>query len=229
MPSDAPQIPFRKRPLAIGLLLAGALLAVGLVPLSLDARVRDRIYGAEGSIVEWASCIAWIALALVFPFVLRSRSRAVLAGSFVFLACAAREADLHIALTGYSVLKPRFLLDSSFPLGSRLIVACILAVLVTATVLSVHGFLRAAGPAGGLRAPWVRVAVATPVAAVLLKALDRIPALARRGIGDIDESLLVSLRAIEENFEFALPFGALVAARMYARARANTPATLPGG
>lgn len=222
MPDVVPPTPFWKRPVVVAVLFLGLMLGVGLVPLAFDARLRDLVYGAEHSMVEWASCLAWLALGLAFPFILRSRSRAAFAGSLLFLACAAREADLHIAFTGYSVLKPRFLLDSSFPTVSRLVVAAILATLAIAAVVGVRAFLSAASQAGGLRAPWVRVAVATPVAALLLKALDRVPALVRWTFGDIDDSLVVAIRSIEENFELGLPFGVLAAARMYVRSR--TPA-----
>jgi len=212
-PVSHPTCPSRTPLLAACIL--GVLAALALVPLALEARTRDRLYAAEGSFVEWASCVAWALLAVAIPVILRRASPSTLAGSVLALACAAREADLHNALTGYSVLKPRFLLDSNFPLGSRLIALAVLSLVALSAYAAGRSVLRHARAAGGVRASWVRWTIGLPVAAIALKGLDRIPTLYRSIFGRFDESLLVSLRSLEENLEFLLPLGALHAILLF--------------
>ena len=135
--------------------------------------------------------------------------RDVLAVSVVPVAMGAREADLHTAMYGISILKARFYLDA--PLHQVLGALCVLAPVAAAAAWLLYRYARC-----WLR-PWSQWSMATTTTAMLVaiavvaKMLDRAPVVLGL-VSDAPAPLLHVMLASEEMLELSLPMFALLAA-----------------
>ncbi len=165
----------------------------------------------EGGAVEIATLWAYGA-AIIGIWLLRWPGAPVsdlVAAGVVLAAMAAREADLHSALYGISILKTRFYLEASAAqiLGALALLAPI--VLTTGWLLK-----RYAGY-------WLRAPAQWPVAArtlalcllvmVVAKVLDRVPATVSAWREPLPGAVLHVMLALEEVLELSLPLLALLA------------------
>ena len=196
------------------LLLVGFALVATWVGLNTPLRIRPDLL-QEGGLVENGTLFFYLLAAAV---VLKMRppawsKRDIGALSIVLLALAAREADLHIALFGISILKTRF-----YSGGTLWQIAVALAVLAPIAVAAgwllrrSHRVWRSALARRRWRGA-ARTALAFVVAIVTAKTLDRLPAIL------LDTGLLHELPytwrylmlSLEEIIELALPLLALLA------------------
>ena len=135
-----------------------------------------------------------------------------LAVGLLLLACAAREADLHVALFEVSILKASFYHRHAAP--SQIAVALTILVPVALALLLLlkrHGSLWLGAP-GRWRAPVVTVATFFALM-VLTKVFDRLPALLveMRIVEAMPAAARNVLLALEEVLELALPVLAMLA------------------
>jgi membrane-associated phospholipid phosphatase len=196
------------------LLLVGFALVATWVGLNTPLRIRPDLL-QEGGLVENGTLFFYLLAAAV---VVKMRppawsKRDIGALSIVLLALAAREADLHIALFGISILKTRF-----YSGGTLWQIAVALAVLAPIAVAAgwllrrSHRVWRSALARRRWRGA-ARTALAFVVAIVTAKTLDRLPAIL------LDTGLLHELPytwrylmlSLEEIIELALPLLALLA------------------
>lgn len=138
--------------------------------------------------------------------------RDMAATGLLLLAMAAREADLHKALFGTSILKSRFYLDATELLPVLTALALLLPIVLAGVWLLVrHGRRWLRAPARW-SAPMVSVTVLVG-AMVFAKVMDRSPVtLDQFGLlQHTPQALLYVMLALEEILEFALPLFAIVA------------------
>lgn len=169
---------------------------------------------AEDALVEdstlWAYGLAMVCVVLLrWPGMPR---RDMAAAGLLVLAMAAREADLHKAMFGISILKSRFYLDAS----SAWPVLAALAVLVPVVVAGLwlvtrHGQRWLQAPRHW-SAPMVSVTVLV-LAMVLAKIMDRTPATLdeMQLLQHTPQALVYVMLSLEEILEFALPLFIAVA------------------
>lgn len=168
-------------------------------------------FGEEGGVIEIVTLFAYLAAVLGIHLLPSPQmpSRHVLASSVVLLAMGAREADLHTAMYGISILKARFYLDA--PLHQVLGALCVLAPVAAAAAWLLYRYARC-----WLR-PWSQWSMATTTTAMLVaiavvaKMLDRAPAVLGL-VSDAPAPLLHVMLASEEVLELSLPMFALLAA-----------------
>lgn len=203
--------------LGVGLAVVLVAAAFGVVSAILPADVRERVYAGEGSIVEWVSLVQWALLGLALALIVGRMSWGIAGAMIVLLACAAREGDLHKALTGYSVLKPKFYFSGEFPLHERAIAAVIVGAVITGLVVACAAMKRHAERDGWLRARWVRLVALTLVLGVASKVIDRAPGVLKDAGVPMGEPAREVAKAVEENFEVLMPFVLLGAAVAFAR------------
>lgn len=196
---------------ALWLALAIAALAV-VVGLLVPHWIALSFIEEEGP-VERGTVWVYLAAFLSVPL-LRWRGMSAadaLAACVLLAAMAAREADLHTALFGISILKSHFYLHA--PAGQIAVALCVLAPIVVAGLwLMVRHAHRWRMPPQRWSAPvaTLTVLVATMVVA---KVLDRTP----DTLGQLHLRVLVPqaaiyvMLALEEIFEFALPVYAILA------------------
>lgn len=195
------------------LLVAFALVATW-VGLNTPLRIPPALL-QEGGIVENGTLFFYLLAAVV---VLKMRPpawsrRDIGALVIVLLALAAREADLHVALFGISILKARF-----YSGGTLWQIAVALAVLAPIAIAAgwllrrSHRVWRSALARRRWRAA-ARTALAFGVAIVTAKTLDRMPAmLLDFGLmREVPNTLRYLLLSLEEILELALPLLALLA------------------
>lgn len=169
---------------------------------------------AEGGFVERATI--WIygaavacTLALRWPGMSR---RDMAAAGLLLLAMAAREADLHKAMFGTSILKSRFYLNADELLPVLGALAVLLPIVLAGLwLLARHGrrWLRAPSQ---WTAPMVSVTTLA-VAMVFAKIMDRTPdTLDQLGLLEqTSQTVLYVMLSLEEVLEFALPLFAITA------------------
>jgi hypothetical protein len=214
---------------AVALSTVALVVVMVILPFVLDESMRSRLYGDERSPVERTTFWSWIALAVALPVVVRSLSTAVLAGSAVCLAFAAREADWHKLFTGYSVLKPKFYVLPEHPWTTRLVAALVVAVAIVAAWIALRALWRAALGDGGVAAAWVRIGAIVAALAIGTKAVDRLPQIVGSFGIDVPTGVRLSFKSFEELGEFLLPFLLLAVAILFARLRRRECDALTSG
>ncbi|MFT3721384.1 hypothetical protein [Pseudorhodoferax sp.] len=167
----------------------------------------------EDGPVERATIWAYLAAVLALPM-LRwpgMPRRDTIAACVLLLALAAREADLHKAMFGISILKSRFYLHGALDqilaaLGVLLPIAC------AGLWLAVRHGRRWLGPPARWSAPVATVAVLVGTM-VFAKVLDRTPeTLGQLHLREhLPQAALYVMLALEEILELALPVLALLA------------------
>lgn len=154
---------------------------------------------------ERASPWFWLGLAVLIVAVFRRATPGVLSGVVLSVASAAREWDLHLSLTGYSVLKPAFYTKDQYPLWQKALAGAA----VLAIAASVFFLLRIVWRQRPWRATpkpaWAWALVFAMFMLVFTKVLDRAPAVLRNDVGlDLPERLLLLMSAWEEGLEMLL-------------------------
>lgn len=180
-----------------------ALLSVGL-PESLSRWV----FSEQGPI-ELATIWLWVALGGVLLAFVRPLTPAVIAGAYICLCCAMREADWHKEFTGYSVMKVHFYYMPEHPVGHRLLAAAVvLPLIVSLVVVGVALVKRALGTERRAVPLWLVLSVCGGALLVVTKALDRVPGMLEDFSGAaMAPSVLGVFTALEEGFELLLPVG----------------------
>lgn len=148
----------------------------------------------------------WVYLAAVLGIVLLYRRGLSLgdlvATCIVLLAMAGREAHMHTAMFGVSILKSRFYIDA--PWGQKLAALAALAPIVLALLwLAVRHLGAYRRPPARWSAPATTTAVMVAVL-VFTKVIDRAPAiLAENGV-QLPDTLVYVMLGLEEVLEFVL-------------------------
>lgn len=193
---------------------AAALLVVAAIAVAIGLAIPHGIslrFVEEGGAVETATLWTYGA-AILGIWLLHWPGAPVLnlaAAGVALAAMAAREADLHSALYGISILKSLFYLEASAPqiLGALLM----LAPVAWATSWLLMRYVRYC-----LRAPahWpvaARTLALTVLVMVVAKVLDRVPATVGAWRGPLPDAVLHVMLALEEVLELSLPLFALLA------------------
>jgi len=188
------------------LLMLGVYMAV-LVALAtvLSGPAFQRTFSEHG-IVEMINVAAWLACALVFARIAwRGRELVAVLSVFPLFAAALREADLHTAFTGYSVLKVSFWLDGRFEPFHKLVAAAVLLPTLVSlgwlVLLLVRRLRR-----GGLGSPAMSMLLLAIGLLVFSKVCDRAPAVLHESyVVDLPALVRRMTQALEEGIELTLP------------------------
>jgi hypothetical protein len=204
--------PWARRRFSISLGLGFALLAVA-VGLLIPNWISPDFLSEEGP-VEFGTL--WVyGAAVLCALLLRGpgTSRLDLAAAAVLLlAMMAREADLHKAMFGLSILKSRFYLDATSPWPVLAALAVLLPIVLSGLWLLVRHGRRWLRPMAQWTAPMVSVTVLV-AAMVVAKILDRTPA-TLDDLGLLQrtpQAIVYVMLSLEEILEFALPVFAIAA------------------
>lgn len=210
-PAAPPSSVLEQRLFALWLALGLALLAtvVGmLVPFAIPLSFLQEEGPVERGTV-WVYLLAILCVPLLRWHGLRTVD--ALAGCVLLAAMAAREADLHTALFGISILKSKFYLQA--PAGQIAVALCVLAPVVLSGL-----WLVARHASAWRRAParWQPAAVTLTVLVgtmVVAKVLDRTPDTLNQLhlLHLVPQAGVYVMLALEEILEFALPAFAIVA------------------
>jgi len=203
-------------------------IAVGFGAFLLASSGSAEVFG-EGGPFEFVTLCLWLALGAGLVVAVRPLSPAVLAGAYICLCCAAREADWHKSFTGYSVMKVHFYYMPEHPVSHRLIAAVLVIPLIVSLVVLGVALVRRACSSNWRPMPgWMVIAALGAAVLVVTKSLDRVPELSEDWISvRFSERLGRVLLALEEGYEMLLPvlFGAsallLVRSERSARRRAS--------
>jgi hypothetical protein len=205
-----------------------AALAVGpLIPAVLPANVLE-----EGGLVESSTVFLYLAAVACVTMTrlpgLRSVDKVALC--IVLLSLAAREADLHKAMFGISILKTRFY--NRYGSAEQVLLALLT---LAPTVLSLLWLIRRGarrwwGALGLRRAPALTV-MTFFVIILLAKVFDRMP-VTLIGMGlmsSVPSTLGILLESFEEIFEMMLPLLVMLAVTQSALIKASTTSHDAGG
>lgn len=208
----APPVPLTAHPLfAAWLALAVMALAVA-IGLLVPHPVPLAFLEENGPVERFT---VWVYLAAIASIpLLRWRGIPLadaLAACVLLAAMAAREADLHSALFGISILKSNFYLHA--PAGQIAVALCVLAPIVLAGLWL---FARHLGQWRRHPASWSAPAITLAVlvgSMVVAKVFDRTPdTLRQMGLREqVPAALIHVMLALEEILEFALPLFAVLA------------------
>lgn len=161
----------------------------------------------EHGLIESLTVALWLVAAAIFAKAAPVGGGGAVAwlAAPVCVAAALREADLHLTLTGFSILKIRFYSSDAFGAQEKLLALAVVLpiVLALAALLALLvQRLRRSG-AGG---PAMRLLLATLALLVLSKLADRSPTILLQWYG-IDLSSFVArlMTAFEEGIELLLP------------------------
>jgi hypothetical protein len=215
------------RYLAFSLPAAAAVIACVLWILLPPAQIHQLM--VEGGSIENWTLFAYGAAIVATCLCLHLAENKVAAGALLLILVflGAREMDLHLSVTGTSILRLSFYLAGAFTLQKAaalailaLFVACLLCVWLRHGV-SLNRDFRAASP-GAV------AAVAFGVTAAVAKLLDRTVSVLKQDFGlpvtDAASALVVS---VEEMLELALPLIVMMAAAQFALARRRESRSLP--
>jgi hypothetical protein len=193
--------------LVLALLAVAAAIAVGLsIPRWIPLHVIE-----ENGLIERATLWAYLT-SILGLLLLRWETVPwpdVLAACLLLLAMAAREADLHAALYGISILKARFYRDA--PLHQIL---GALAVLAPVLLSGLWLLRRHAGHWRQRPQRWSAGATTLAlmvVAMVVAKTFDRVPATAAEMGHALPAAARYTMQSLEEILELCLPLFALLA------------------
>jgi hypothetical protein len=208
-----------KKYLAFALPAAAVLLAAVLW-LSLPVH-RVAALAAEGGLIESATLFGYGAAMVAVALALRvAADRTAVAAVLLLLAFfGAREMDLHIRLTGTSVLRVSYYLRGPFT-GEK-----VAALAVIAAVIACMAYLCRRYAAALLRdwrsgRPLGMASVVFCVTAAAAKSLDRSVSILTRDFGiPVPGGTAVLVQALEETLELSLPLVVLAAAAQFLRGR----------
>lgn len=187
------------------------LVAICLVAFFLSAAtLPDRTFGHlfdEHGLIESLTVALWLVAAAIFAkaALVGGGGAAAWLAAPVCVAAALREADLHLTLTGFSILKVRFYTSDAFGAQEKLLALAVVLPIVLALaaliVLLVQRLRRS-----GAGSPAMRLLLATLALLTLSKLADRSPAILLHSYG-IDLSSFVArlMTAFEEGIELLLP------------------------
>ena len=185
-------------------------IAVGLlIPqwISPEILAEDQLV-EDGTLWVYGLAVA-CALLLRWPGMPR---RDMAAAGLLLVAMAAREADLHKAMFGMSILKSRFYLDATSPWPVLAALGVLIPIVVAGLwLLTRHGHRWLQSPRQW-NAPMVSVSTLV-LLMVFAKVMDRTPAtLGEMGLlQQVPQTLIYLMLSLEEILEFALPLFAAVA------------------
>lgn len=192
-------------------LFIAMLIAFAGTALLLSPETFAWLYEENGPI-EVVSVLLWGAAAVYFARdAIRGGGLTPALGALLSLAAGMREADLHKAITGYSVLKISFYRSAEFPLSHRLFAGVIVAAIAVALIVLLALFLRSL-----LRNGWASRAMKWLLLAIVIlvvsKVLDRAPATLQEDFGILlSEPVRRQFTAFEEGLEACLPLVFLLA------------------
>ena len=132
------------------LILIIALLLYGLVLSLLAAFLpteKFRSVFSETGFFEQFSIVSWILAAITLLLWVKPRSKQNFAIAFLFLLCAAREADWHKKFTSDGILKINYYTKSAAPLGEKIVAALASALFIGLILYALYRgfvFLRSA-------------------------------------------------------------------------------------
>lgn len=185
---------------------SGIILGLVAATVLLPTHVLQFVLSEAGP-VEKSAIPAWLLLGFAILILVRPATRASIAGAILCAFAAAREADLHVALTDYSVLKVGFYIRSEHALEHQIIAGILVIVLIASGVVLARALIQQVQRSRGEVADWQAGAVFVLLVLIATKMFDRAPAV-------IEESPLgYALRpraftmflALEEVFESLLP------------------------
>lgn len=191
------------RGFAAALVLYIAVLAV--LPLVLSEPAFERFFSEEGP-VEIASMFFWLFAAVVVLVRVRPLRARSWAFALLYLAFAAREADLHRAFTADSMLKTAYYRRVAAPFEEKLVAGIVAIALIALLVYVLWVVARFLWTESGWRTragAWLLVGVTL---LFFTKLLDRAPATLAEDFGVTITPLVKRYSsAFEEGLEAALP------------------------
>lgn len=188
-----------------GAILLPAVLLLASAPVALPESLFDLAFSEHG-LVESLTVALWVLAGAMFTAAAMVRGGAVawLAAPLCF-AAALREADVHQAMTGISILKLRFYSSDVIEPWEKLAAVGVLLPLLTAAAVLLGLFLRR-WRCDGLRNAEMRMMCGAIGLLVSSKVVDRLPAVLREWSGMETAAVVVhSMQAVEEGIELLLP------------------------
>lgn len=230
--SNDPRPPHRKILSFLGasgfrnILLVVGIYGVLLVELALYLpQERFLALFSESGPFETLSYVFWIVLGFAC-FLIPGLPHRPWQQGVVALLAAAREADLHRAFTGTSILKTSYYLKFPAPLSEKLIAALIAIATISLVLYVLIGGGRLIVRTRAWSLPWGRTALLAAALLVATKMLDRVEAVTAEWFGFVFPTILHRLvAAFEEGYECLLPLlfiAVLLQYRRYVR-QAETP------
>lgn len=198
---------FLKSPSAAWKISLGCLITAVLVGLSMPRMVPIELV-EEGGLVETGTLMLYgaavVGLALARLPLLPSVDR--VCAAIMLIAFAAREADMHVSLFGFSILKARFYSTVGTPEQIAVALLILAPVAVALCVLIARNKWRWRTPLERWSSPVATVAVFVLVLGVA-KALDKIPGLMQSAgaAALLSDTLRHVMLSVEEILEFLLP------------------------
>jgi hypothetical protein len=195
-------------------LVTASMLAFALAAATLPDPIFARLFDEYG-LIESLTLAAWLVAAVMFAREAIARGGAVAwLAAPVCVAAAAREADLHLRLTGSSILKLEFYGSGDFAVWEKLLaLAAVLPLAVALGALLVLLVQRLRREGAG--SPAMRLLLLTLVLLVLSKLFDRSPSVFRDWYGvELPSAARRFLRVFEEGIELLLPVLFVAAFRM---------------
>jgi hypothetical protein len=168
--------------------------------------LRRFIFSTEQSLFEQVSIASWIVLGLLLLAVERRLNLTMPAASVLCFFAAAREADWHTHFTGYSVLKPGYYFDASFPPLQRLVVGLLVGLVAISLVVAIMGLVRRIGEKGLFQTSWGQLMLVASLTLVTAKLLDRVPGLFKSWAGsEAPPEVTFFMICCEEGLEMLVP------------------------
>lgn len=175
----------------------------------------------EGGPFEQASLWLWLAVGVLVLAVMRPISWSVMAGACLCVIFAAREADLHKAFTGESMLKLDYYLETTQSIPVRIVAGAVAVFAIACLVIVCARVVIRGLRDQGWRRAWGMLTIIAAAAFVIAKACDRLPMLLEESVGIVLPAVLDGmLKACEEGLECVTPLLFALAVLAYVRLRA---------
>jgi len=214
-----PSVPRSQLPIVairLTIVIGGALLVFMLLGWALPRDAALMLFLESGPI-ESLSAVLWIVTAAAILLVLRPTTLTVLAGAWLCVCGAAREADLHKHWTRDSMLKISYYLSAEHPVSSRLLAGVVFLLLIAAVILVLHRMWQVLRTTDRRSLPlWIAIGVATAIVLVTTKIIDRLPAILEGHGARLGDRFRLALRGFEEGGELLIPLLAAAAVLAYA-------------
>lgn len=167
----------------------------------------------ENGPIEMSSALQWFALAGVLVLVwIGQRNFPALLFALFAMGGGARELDMHNRFTVGSITRFDYWLERTVPIGERLIVIAVLAVLALSVLYLLVRYGRKFMQQLQLRVGWAWSVATIPVFGLILKFLDRLPGTMRKFMGiTMPEEIRLAAFSLEEFGEMALPIIGFIA------------------
>jgi hypothetical protein len=194
-----------------------------VLALSVTPAVFDPLFSEFGPFEEM-SIMLWVGLGILLLYT--SRSPKGIAMAALSLLAAAREAELHKALTTMSILKSRFYLGPEVPWQEKLAGAAVVMAAIALGIYLMIAFYRFLLHDKGLATPVGQILLTALILLPITKVLDRMSSVLRTDFGVVlPQRAGQIVKALEEGMEMALPILFIMALLLFRTQQRDDVAT----